>query len=166
MSIKALCRPRIVLLIAALAAFTACNGDNAFPLTPATPEPDLETALTRAIQKEYRVETIYLRVLSDFGAVQPFENIMYGEPRHSKALADLFTARDLAVPTSTWTLDNVPTYPAIPNACAAALAEERDDIDMYDDLLKLDLPEDVLQVLSENRASSAEQRVPAFEACG
>lgn len=165
MSNRTTCRRPVVLLLAALAAFTACNGDNAFPLTPATPEPDLETALTRAIQNEYRIEKIYLRVLSDFGAVEPFEGILFGGQRHSDALADLFTARDLAVPGSVWTTDNVPSYNSVAAACAGALAAEQDDIAMYDDLLRLDLPEDVLLVLGDNRASSRDQRVPELEAC-
>jgi hypothetical protein len=80
-------------------------------------------------------------------------------------LADVFKARDLAVPASEWNLDNVLTYPSLPDACASALGAEQDNVLMYDELLKLNLPDDVLAAFSANRESSADERIPALEAC-
>ncbi|MGD8279036.1 MAG: DUF2202 domain-containing protein [Gemmatimonadota bacterium] len=157
---------RVVPLVAALVVLTACDEDNVFPTTPSVPQADAAAALTRAIQSEYRAENIYLRVLVDFGSVEPFESIAYSEPRHSATLAYLFVARDLAVPASEWTLNNVQTYDSVEDACAAAAAVEQDNIAMYDELLALNLPDDVLQAFGDNRASSEDDRLPAFEACG
>lgn len=156
---------RTVAFLAALIVLGACDDGNAFPTTPTLPKANVEASLTRAIQSEYELEYTYLRVIADFGAVEPFDSILAEQPRHSSVLADLFQARDLATPASEWNLDNVLTYPSVPDACAAALGAERDNIEMYDELLKLNLPDDVLQAFADNRESSANERVPAFENC-
>jgi hypothetical protein len=50
-------------------------------------------------------------------------------------------------------------------ACAAGAAAERENIAMYDDLLRTDLPVDVRQVFSNNRSASLVNHLPAFERC-
>jgi len=151
--------------LAALVVLAACSDDNAFPTTPTLPKADVVAALTRAIQSEFQLENTYLRVIADFGSVEPFEGIVYAEPRHSSVLASLFLDRDLPVPPSEWTLSNVLTYPSVADACSAALGAEQDNVAMYDELLKQNLPDDVLAAFSANRDSSADERAPAFEAC-
>jgi hypothetical protein len=42
---------------------------------------------------------------------------------------------------------------------------ERENIAMYDDLLRGDLPADVRQVFSNNRSASVTNHLPAFERC-
>ena len=50
-------------------------------------------------------------------------------------------------------------------ACAAGVEAETDNIALYDRLLKLNLPADVEQVFTNNRAASFNNHLPAFEAC-
>jgi hypothetical protein len=144
----------------------ACN-DNHSPTGPTTIaiDPALSTLLTRAIQDEYRAETIYQGVLNDFGALQPFGNVLTAEERHSASIGRLFTNRALAVPTSTWTVGTVPHFSSVSAACAAGVVAERENIAMYDDLLRGDLPADVRQVFSNNRSASVTNHLPAFERC-
>jgi hypothetical protein len=155
-----------VLVLAALAAPAACSDDNAFPTTPGTPEADAVKAMTRAIQGEYHAEDTYLRVLADFGRVSPFQDVMYAAQRHSQAIAYLFVKREVEIPASDWDINNVATFDSLQEACAAGAQAEADNIALYDELLKLNLPADVEQVFSANRAASFNDRLPAFEACG
>lgn len=145
---------------------TACDSNS----SPAAPTPvaidaQLTAMLVRAIQDEYRAEAIYQGVLNDFSQVQPFVNVLSAEERHSAAIGRLFTARGVAVPVSTSTAATVPHFATLAAACAAGAVAERENIAMYDDLLRADLPADVRQVFSNNRSASAVNHLPAFERC-
>jgi hypothetical protein len=126
---------------------------------------ELRATLERSIQDEYRAETIYQGVVSDLGQVQPFMNVLTAEQRHSASIAQLFTKRGYAPPASEWALDEVPHFSAVPPACGAAVTAERENIAMYDELLRLTLPADVRQVFGNNRIASLQNHLPAFERC-
>jgi len=121
--------------------------------------------LTRAIQDEFRAEAIYQGVLSDFGQVPPFVNVLSAEERHSAAIGRLFAARGLVPPASTSTVTTVPHFVTLVAACAAGAVAERENISLYDELLRADLPADVRQVFSNNRSASLVNHLPAFERC-
>lgn len=152
-----------ILAMAAVTAVAACD-DNEFPTSPDLPV-DAVAAMTDAIQDEYLAENTYLRVLAEFGKVLPFHNIVYGEQRHSEAIAYLFIKRGLSVPASDWDINNVPTFPTLRAACAAGVAAEEDNVALYDRLLERGLPADVKQVFTNNRAASLDRHLPAFRAC-
>jgi len=157
-------RPITAAVLPVLTALAAC-GENEFPTTPGTPVAEAVTAMTRAIQDEFLAENTYLRVLADFGRVAPFQNILYAEQRHSEAIAYLFLKRGLSVPASTSDINSVPVFASLQAACAAAVEATEDNIAMYDELLALNLPADVVQVFTNNRASSFNDHLPAFQAC-
>ena len=145
---------------------TACDSNS----SPTAPTPDaidaqLTVTLVRAIQDEYRAEAIYQGVLNDFGQAQPFVNVLSAEERHSAAIGRLFTTRGVAVPVSTSAAATVPHFATLAAACAAGAVAERENIAMYDDLLRADLPADVRQVFSNNRSASVVNHLPAFERC-
>jgi hypothetical protein len=127
--------------------------------------PETVAALDRTLQDEYHAESTYLGVLGDFGDVRPFANVVYAEQRHSESLARLYENHGLVAPRSVWTLDNVPHFASLTEACAAAAAAERDNVALYDTYLALDLPRDVANVFGNNRAASLERHLPAFQAC-
>lgn len=144
-----------------------CDADSS-PTSPTVnplPTGALTPRLERAIQDEYRAEAIYQGVLGDFGPVQPFANVLGAEERHSAAIGRLFTARSLAVPPATSTVATVPHFASVAAACAAGVVAERENIAMYDELLRADLPVDVRQVFSNNRSASVLNHLPAFERC-
>ena len=146
-------------------SLAACHEDSAVaPTNNLTPV--LIAVLDTAINDEYHAEYIYLRVLSDFGNALPFFNGGVAEQRHSASLAALFERRALPTPANRWNLDNVPRFPSITAACAAAAAAEVDNITMYDRFLRLELPVDVRTVLSNNRRASLDRHLPAFQQCG
>ena len=122
-------------------------------------------AMALTLQDEYHAENIYRRVLADFGQVFPFSRIVNAEQRHSSAIAGLYRNRSLEVPTSEWNLGNVPRFESIREACTAAAQAEIDNIALYDTYLELELPNDVRNVFTNNRAASLHNHLPAFEAC-
>jgi hypothetical protein len=126
---------------------------------------ELLAAMELAIQDEYHAENVYLRVLSDFGNVFPFSRIVNAEQRHSAAIARLYGNRNLEAPESEWNLENVPRFGSIQEACAAAAQAEIDNIALYDSYLDWELPADVRNVFTNNRAASLNNHLPAFEAC-
>jgi hypothetical protein len=139
--------------------------DDASPTAPTGLDPALATMLSRAIQDEYRAETIYQGVITDFGPVLPFANILRAESRHSSAIARLYAARGLATPASEWTVQRVPHFTSVPAACAAGAVAERENIALCDELLGGELPADVRHVFTNNRSASVLSHLPAFELC-
>ncbi len=126
---------------------------------------EVVAAMALTLQDEYHAENIYRRVLADFGQVFPFSRIVNAEQRHSSAIAGLYRNRSLEVPTSEWNLGNVPRFESIREACTAAAQAEIDNIALYDTYLELELPNDVRNVFTNNRAASLHNHLPAFEAC-
>jgi hypothetical protein len=131
----------------------------------ATLTPEVTEAMERTLQDEYHAETTYLGVLGDLGDVLPFANVVRAEQRHSASIARLYESRGLDAPASRWTVDNVPHFESLGEACAAAVSAEQDNVALYDTCLALDIPWDVRAVFENNRAASLERHLPAFEAC-
>lgn len=146
--------------ITALPAVTTQDGSNTSVLTAEVLE-----AMNRTLQDEYHAEFVYLKVIEKFGEVQPFFNIIFAEERHSEAIAKLFTNRGMAVPASLWSLDNVPVFASLTEACAGAVTAEIENIELYDEFMGWDLPQDVRNVFTSNRAASLNNHLPAFQTC-
>ena len=121
--------------------------------------------MERAILDEYHAEAVYSRVLEDFGNVIPFANVVHAEARHSESIARVYRNHEMAVPDDPWHRDNVPRFRSVPEACAAAAVEEEKNIAMYDELLRMELPDDVRRVFTTNRLASLEAHLPAFRVC-
>ena len=174
---------RIAVAMLVLVAFAAAGcGSDATPTSPAIPAlPAVTTqdggagssvlsaevldAMNRTLQDEYHAEFVYLKVIEKFGDVQPFSNLIFAEERHSVAIAKLFTTRSMAVPVSLWSLDNVPVFASIAEACAGAVTAELENIELYDEFMTWDLPQDVRNVFTSNRAASLDNHLPAFQSC-
>ncbi|MEZ5416668.1 MAG: hypothetical protein R2708_04925 [Vicinamibacterales bacterium] len=154
-----------VVVVAALAGGCDDSSSPTAPTTAAAIPPGLTAVLEQALHDEYLAETIYQGVIADFGQVLPFVNILTAEERHSASIARLYTARALAPPANPYTVATVTHYPTITAACAAGVAAERANIALYDALLTGDLPADVRQVFTNNRAASADNHLPAFLRC-
>ena len=149
-----------------LPLFTACSSATTAPAPAASSLPtEVAAAVSTALQDEYHAEQTYRRVLSDFGTVLPFANIVTAEQRHATALAGILQARGIAVPASDWTTDNVPRFTSVAQACAIAADAEVSNIALYDTLLAQPLPDDVRTVFTNNRRASLEAHLPAFTRC-
>jgi len=127
---------------------------------------DLLGVLVEAIQEEHKAETVYRRVIADFGPVAPFAFIAESEAQHVEALARLFERRGWTTPESVWNAANVPGFASIAAACAGGVATEIEDGALYEGYLSRDdLPSDVVTVFTHLQAASLESHLPAFERC-
>ncbi|MBN2379577.1 DUF2202 domain-containing protein [candidate division WOR-3 bacterium] len=123
-------------------------------------------AMTDAILDEYKAEQTYSMVIEDFGNVKPFKNIIKAERRHAGMLADLFADYGLEVPESRWDSTNVPRFETVALACEASVQAEKDNAAIYEKYLKLDLPDDIREVITYNMNASVNNHLPAFTRCG
>lgn len=117
------------------------------------------------LQDEYRAAAAYEAVLTVFGNVLPFSNIVQAERQHAGSIAALFTARGLSVPVR----ESAPTLPvlaSVAEACDLGAAAEVDNVALYDRMLGMSLPADVRRVFEANRRASLEKHLPAFTRCG
>ena len=144
-----------------LPAFQTCVEEETNPPEP----PAVLDAMGTAIQAEYLAQTTYNGVLSELGSITPFAQIVLGEGNHVDAVAGLFTKRELPVPASDWSPDDVPEFGSRLAACEAAVLSETAMVGMYDGFLATELPDDVTAVFTNLRASAQDQHLPAFQAC-
>jgi len=141
-------------------AFRTCAGD-----AIGTVSAVVAASMTEALQEEFFAYYTYQRVLDDIGSSAPFVVIRDAEWLHIGAASNLFVKRDLTVPTSTWTLSNVPGFANLQAACAGAVDAELELVMTYDRLLLQSLPTDVERVFENLREASLENHLPAFENC-
>lgn len=140
------------------------------PCLPAYAEPpeatqDLAEALVAALQDEYKARATYRKVIAAHGEVRPFVNIVEAEERHVQALVRAFERHGLSVPRDTWPT-RVTTPATLRQACAAAVATERENASLYDRLIEAvaDHP-DVRETFNRLRSASRDRHLPAFERC-
>jgi hypothetical protein len=126
--------------------------------------PTLPTALTMALDDEYRARATYQAVLARFGPVPPFSNIVQAEQRHIDALLPLFARYGIVPPADRWTGQVAPP-PTLLQACEAGVAGEIRNYQMYDQLLTQIAEPDVRAVFTSLRNASAYNHLPAFQAC-
>ena len=140
----------------------AAAGLGAGKVAPRDPVLD---AMDAMIQEEYRGAAGYDRLARDNGAVQPFAGWAETERAHAELIGWLYKDRGQTAPASRWSADAVPPRKPLPQACAAALAEEERAVRLYDSYLKGELPPDVRRVFRHNRNVGALQHVPELRLC-
>lgn len=121
-------------------------------------------ALHEALDDEYQAWATYDQVITDFGELRPFVNIRDAEARHAQALKQLFTRYGLPIPTNTWP-GRVRRYASVQEACAAAVAAEIANGEMYERLLGAAQHTDILTVLRNLQQASQQRHLPAFQRC-
>lgn len=142
----------------------------AVPATAQTLTPDAEAALGAALQDERHAEAFYAAVLTRFGDVRPFSNIIDAERTHEALLIDLFATYGIAVPENGYASGamQAPAAPdSLADACKIGVEAEIANRDLYDGQL---LPAvaaypDITDVMIRLRDASEEKHLPAFERC-
>ncbi|MEA4806739.1 hypothetical protein LNN31_17900 [Acetobacterium wieringae] len=121
----------------------------------------LEEMLTYAIQDEYAAQAEYAKIISVYGSVKPYKNIVKAEEKHISALLPLFEASGFAVPVNDAAADVV-----LPDSLKASYQVGVDaeimNIDMYQRFLAEDLPQNVRTVF-ESLMLASESHLAAFE---
>ncbi|MFO0835458.1 MAG: DUF2202 domain-containing protein [Phycisphaerales bacterium] len=141
----------------------ACVLNQNAPVNPTgTITPASADALRAAWLDERRAQAFYGAVLEKHGQIRPFTNILNAEKRHEQAVATLMDRYGVSRPSKDST--DVPGVPATIAECAKLSAQvERDNVAMYDRLLKDVSEPDVRAVLENLRAASLNNHLPAFD---
>lgn len=121
-------------------------------------------ALHEALDDEYQSWSTYDQVIHDFGEVRPFINIRDAEARHIEALRTLYTRYGVPMPENTW-IGKVVRYSSVQEACAASVAAEIANGELYERLFKTELRPDIATVLRNLQEASLERHLPAFQRC-
>ena len=121
----------------------------------------LADMLTYAIQDEYLAYAEYDRILSDFGSVRPFTNIVRAESTHIEALLPLFAAYGITAPADEGA-DRAVSVTALTDAFQAGVTAEVNNIAMYETFLDQNLPDNVRTVF-ESLMRASENHLRAFQ---
>lgn len=126
---------------------------------------NLQKALFEALEDEYKARATYQLVISKFGKIRPFINIIESEQRHIQALLSLFQKYELPIPVDHWA-ERVTAPASILEACQMGVRGEIENGEMYQRLLALteEYP-DVQRVFLNLQRASQENHLPAFERC-
>lgn len=120
-----------------------------------------EKMLTYAIQDEYLAQQEYQSIIDKYGANKPFTNIIEAEKNHISQLQALFKQYSLPVPANT-SKDHVQLPPSLNDAYKAGVNAEIANIDMYENFLKEDLPQDIKDTFVSLRDAS-QKHLAAFK---
>ncbi len=121
----------------------------------------LEAMLEYAIQDEYLARQEYESIIQEYGAINPFANIIKAEEYHIELLTGLYDDYDLTLPEDT-AIDYVVVPESLDLTYEIGVQAEIDNIAMYEKFLEQDLPDDVRVVFTELRDAS-ENHLAAFE---
>ena len=136
---------------------------NGFGASGAKEDNDLskEKMLTYAIEDEFLARKEYEVIMSKYGEQKPFSNIIKAEEKHISDLKELFSKYNIPVPE-----DKSKDYVAIPESLNEAykvgVKAEIDNIDMYEEFLKQDIPQDIKDTFIALRDAS-KNHLNAFE---
>ncbi len=120
--------------------------------------------LDEAPDDEYRAWATYDQVIADFGPLPPFTNIRDAEARHVDALHTLYTRYGLPIPPNPWP-GNMPRYASLQEACAAGMAAEIANGELYDRLLAATERADILTMFRNLQEASQQRHLTAFQRC-
>ncbi len=144
------------------AAFGSGSLLNSAPVTPLS-EAEAK-GLQEAILEEYGAMNLYNAVAEQLGAQVPFSQIARSESQHANALIRLAERYGVEVPENPG-LTSVSQFANTAEACAAGVAAEIADADLYDQLLPDVTHPDLQRVYTNLKNASLQSHLPAFEAC-
>lgn len=120
----------------------------------------LTDMLTYALQDEYLAHAEYVYILDEYGKVNPFSNIIKAEETHISQLLPLFEQYDIDVPKDD-AKEYVASVNSLTEAYKAGEQAEINNIAMYNEFLKQNLPDDVRTVF-ESLRNASENHLAAF----
>jgi hypothetical protein len=127
----------------------------------ANPTTEIEKMLKYTLEDEYLAKAEYETIIAEYGSVRPFSNIVKAEARHIAALEPLFETYNLELPAV-----DASKYTVLPETIEesykAGVEAEVKNIAMYEEFLKLDLPDDI-EFVFENLMKASESHLAAFE---
>jgi len=127
---------------------------------------EVQQALDKAINDEYKALSTYEAVIAKFGNVRPFSMIKGAEEQHIASLKAIYDKYGLEVPENTWPSKDV-APDSLQEACQVGVDAEIANAALYKDEL---LPavegyEDVVAVFTNLMNASEQKHLPAFDRC-
>jgi hypothetical protein len=123
-------------------------------------------ALTTSLQEEYLARDVYTAVIAKLGSIRPFTTIVKSEEQHIAALTALFTKYQLTVPADAQaarTTSLMAGVTTVQDALKLGVTVEKEDIALYDGLVKNVDNQDILQVFGNLETASTKSHLAAFE---
>jgi hypothetical protein len=122
-------------------------------------------ALQKALDDERANEAQYAAVLTVYGTVSPFSQIVLAEQKHQAAILQVM--RKYGIPARPTELPEMTVPDTLAACCAAGAQSERDNIAMYSTFLASPFvtQRDIRNVFTNLRSASLNQHLPAFLNC-
>ncbi len=130
---------------------------------PNDPQPVLSQALRIAAYDEFEAYNTYSNVITKFGNVLPFSNIINSEINHYNEMITLMQKYGVEAPIVEQTQVELPN--TLHECCEIAVAAEIDNVALYDNLLMYVNEPDVRDLFYRVQAASFNNHLPAFRAC-
>jgi hypothetical protein len=121
----------------------------------------LADMLTYALQDEYLAHAEYDLILSEYGSVRPFTNIIRAEETHIDTLLPLFETYGITAPADD-AASRVASVASLTAAYQAGVNAEVNNIAMYETFLDQNLPDDV-RIVFESLMHASENHLRAFQ---
>ena len=131
-----------------------------------TLSPSAVDALSRALDDEYKALATYDAIITKFGSVRPFSQIIQAEETHINSLLSLYEKYDLAAPSNPY-LGSITAPESLSLACSLGVEAEIANADLYRTKL---LPQvtnypDITTVFNNLMDASQSKHLPAFTRC-
>lgn len=126
---------------------------------------DVQDALLKALDDEYKAYATYDAVIDKFGAVRPFIMIIRAEEQHAASLKSLFDKYGLEIPSNSY-IKNIKTPDSLVLSCQSGVEAEIANYKLYEELLEVakEYP-DIVSVFTNLMNASKFKHLPAFENC-
>jgi hypothetical protein len=126
---------------------------------------EAKTALTLAINDEYKAHAVYQAAIDKFGNQRPFIMVIRAEEQHISSLKALFDKYGIAVPKDETT--NLPELTTLAGACSIGVTAEIENADLYKKELlpQVSQYEDIKLVFDNLMNASLQKHLPSFQKC-
>ncbi|NLI92029.1 MAG: DUF2202 domain-containing protein [Peptococcaceae bacterium] len=121
----------------------------------------LDKMLEYAIEDEYLAHAEYEYIIQTYGNQKPFSNIILAEEKHIGMLTPLFTKYQAVLPQNQ-AKSLVPHPQSLKEALEAGVQAEIANIAMYENFLKLQLPDEIRVVFTQLKEAS-QSHLAAFK---
>ena len=153
----------MVLVLTLIMSTTVFATDNAFGAAGALIDEDyiIEEMLNYAIEDEYGAKAEYEAIMEKYDVTRPFSNIIKAESKHIELLTPLFEKYGYVVPVND-AAERVYVPATLEEAYKIGVEAEVKNIEMYEQFLKEDLPEDIKDVF-QKLLNASEKHLAAYE---
>lgn len=127
--------------------------------------PEIQDALYKAIQDEYKAKAVYEATIDKFGSVRPFSMIVRAEEQHISSLKAVYDKYGLTIPEPEILSLSIPD--TLSEVCQIGVDAEIENADLYKNELlpKVSEYSDITLVFTNLMNASQEKHLPAFQRC-